>query len=204
MKKCRKRNPCSQRSKRRRWVIPPKDGERECVCELPAPGDGKTGPMQSLWPQIMAAWCLQQREHSALCVCCCFKQDVTSRGLFLFLTPSDSASCLCLLACEGRERKENRARGGNCSPTLSDPSPSPGHVRIYFSTLEVPSTLPPFPLTQLLQLIPAGHTGFPPATRALPPSQTNSGWRQEAIKEDQQGPAHTQTSLRILGPLSLC
>lgn len=152
MKKCRKRNPCSQRSKWRRWAVPSKEGERECVDELPAPGDGKTGPMQPLWPQVMAAWCLQQREHSALRVCCCFKQDVTSRGLFLFLPPSDSASCLCLLACEGRERKENIARGRNCFPTLSDPSPSPGHVRIFFSILEVPSTLPPFPLTQLLHL----------------------------------------------------
>lgn len=80
------------------------------------------------------------------------QQDVTSCGLFLFLPPSDRASCLCLLACEGRERKENIASGGNCFPTLSDPSPSPGHVRIYFSILEVPSTLPPFPLTQLLHL----------------------------------------------------
>lgn len=135
-------------------------------------------------------------------VCCCLKQDMTSRGLFSFLPPPDAhPAWICLPGREGKERKI-KARGGNCFPPLSGPSPSPGHGRIYFSMFLPPN--PPFPLTQLLQLTTAGHTGSPPAARALPPSQTNSGWRPEAIKQSQQGPPHIQTSLRMLVPLSLC
>lgn len=76
-------------------------------------------------------------------VCCCLKQDMTSRGLFSFLPPPDAhPAWICLPGREGKERKI-KARGGNCFPPLSGPSPSPGHGRIYFSILNVPPTQPP-------------------------------------------------------------
>jgi hypothetical protein len=98
---------------------------------------------------------------------------MTSFGLFSFLHSLDSPSCLYLAACEERNRKWNKAgvgAWGTLLPHSEWQSTSPGHARIYF-WVSLPAHTPISPEAASPALT-AGHTGFPPAARALPPSQS--------------------------------
>lgn len=123
---------------------------------------------------------------------------MTSCGLFLFLPPSDSSSCLYLVASEGRGRKTKRGMGEDAASPhrVTHLLPQDEHGLISAFCMFLPPT--PISPDSASPSTTAGHTGFPPVTRpCLLPSLARD---RKQLNRPSKALPHAQTSLRILAP----